>query len=201
MKNFLFLCIAILAWQPSTAQKKHKEKSKYYVSSEVGAGNYMNYGVDLNYVVNDKYTFKVGYSGFVRNSKALPADLTATISTPRDIMNTLQFMVGHAIYLSPKNKKSRVNLAAGIGFTSIDKPNNWEVVNMGKNDFHQNNNSNTNKIYMYDTSIEQEASFIIQPKIEFLIERYFGFTVSPTLQISESETYIGIGFGSMIGNL
>lgn len=193
MKNFLFLCLALLAWLPSTAQKKHKEKSKYYVSSEVGGGNYMTYGVDLNYVVKDKYTFKLGYGGFVRNSKALPADLTSTISTPRDIMNTLQFMVGHAIYLSPKSKKNRVNLAAGIGYTSIDKPTNWEVVELNKN--------SPTKTYMYDTNIEQEASLIIQPKIEFLIERYFGFTVSPTLQISESETYIGIGFGSMLGNL
>lgn len=193
MKNLLFLCLTLLAWLPSTAQKKQKEKSKYYVSSEVGAGNYMTYGVDLNYVIKDKYTFKLGYSGFVRNSKALPADLTSAISTPRDIMNTLQFMVGHAIYLSPTNKKNRVNLAAGIGYTSIDKPTNWEAVNLVK--------SGPNKTYMYDTSFEQEASLIIQPKIEFLIERYFGFTVSPTLQISESETYIGIGFGSMIGNL
>lgn len=193
MKNYLFLCVAILAGLPAAAQKKHKEKSKYYVSSEVGAGTYMNYGVDLNYVINDKYTFKVGYSGFVRNSKTLPADLTSTISTPRDIMNTLQFMVGHAIYLSPKKNKNRVNLAAGIGYTSIDKPTNWRPI--------ESNKVKPNKTYMFDTHVEQEASLIIQPKIEFLIERYFGFTVSPTLQISESETYIGIGFGSMIGNL
>lgn len=195
MKNLLFLCITFLICLPSTAQKKQKNKSKYYISSEVGAGNYMTYGVDLNYVVNDKYTFKIGYGGFVRNSKTLPADLSSTISTPRDIMNTLQFMVGHAIYLSPNNKKNRVNLAAGIGYTSIDKPSNWQAVDVDMS------KKNPPKTYMFDTTTEQEASLIIQPKIEFLIERYFGFTVSPTLQISESETYIGIGFGSMIGNL
>lgn len=181
-----------LVFSPITAQEKNNEKSKYYVSSEVGAGNYMTYGVDLNYVVKDKYTFKLGYSGFVRNSKELPSDLSSTISTPRDIMNTLQFMIGHAIYLSPNSKRNRINLAAGIGYTSIDKPTNWEV-----HDFNENNQ----KTYLYDMNVEQEASLIIQPKIEFLIERYFGFTVSPTLQISESETYIGIGFGSMLGSL
>ena len=189
MKNLLFLSIALLLWFPSIAQEK--EKSKYYVSSEVGAGNYMTYGVDLNYILHGKYSFKLGYSGHVRNSKALPDDFASSISTPRDIMNTFQFMVGHAIYLSPK--KSRVNLAAGIGYTSIDKPTNWEAISV--------DSSKDHGVYMYGTNIEQEASLIIQPKIEFLIERYFGFTVSPTLQISESETYIGIGFGSMIGNL
>ncbi|SRR5690554_4519522 len=192
MKNFLFLCVTTFLCFSSFAQEKEndKEKSKYYVSSEVGAGNYMTYGVDLNYIVNDKYTFKLGYSGYVRNSKATPDDLSNTLSTPHDIMNTLQFMVGHAIYLNPNNKNNRVNLAAGIGYTSIDKPTNWELID-----------SDTRNTYIYDTNIKQEASLIIQPKIEFLIERYFGFTVSPTLQISESETYIGIGFGSMLGSI
>lgn len=183
----------VLLWIPSTAQEQRNEKSKYYISSEVGAGNYMSYGVDLNYILNDQISFKLGYSGHVRNSKELPENLTSTISTPRDIMNTFQLLVGHAIYLNPKNRRSRVNFAAGIGYTSIDKPTNWEVVHT-ESDKHK-------MIYMYDKSQEQEASLIIQPKIEFLVERYFGFTVSPTLQISESETYIGIGFGSMIGNL
>lgn len=192
MRNIVFFCLTVLFWLPSTAQEDEKEKSKYYISSEVGAGTYMSYGADLNYILNDRFSFKLGYSGHVRNSKKLPPNLTSTISTPRDIMNTFQFMVGHAIYLNPNNKKSRINLAAGIGYTSIEKPTNWEVVNP---------ESNKRAIYMYDKYTEKEASLIIQPKIEFLIERYFGFTVSPTVQISEHETYIGIGFGSMIGNL
>ncbi|HLS12787.1 MAG TPA: hypothetical protein VK050_11545 [Flavobacteriaceae bacterium] len=193
MRNILFFCLTVLIWIPSTAQEKKNEKSKYYISSEVGAGNYMSYGADLNYILNDKFSFRLGYSGHVRNSKELPYNLTSTVSTPRDVMNTFQFMVGHAVYLNPKNKKSRVNFAAGIGYTSIDKPTNWEVYNP--------ESDKGQVVYIYDKNTEQEASLIIQPKIEFLIERYFGFTVSPTLQISEHETYIGIGFGSMIGNL
>jgi len=180
--------MSVLFCFPSISQER--KKSKYYVSSEVGAGNYMTYGVDLNYILSDKYTFRLGYTGHIRNSKSTPHDLTTSISTPHDIMNTLQFMVGHAIYLSPHTKNSRINLAAGIGYTSIDKPIHWELVD-----------THTKNTYIYDTQVEQEASLIIQPKIEFLIERYFGFTVSPTIQISENETYIGIGFGSMLGNI
>lgn len=190
MKNFLFLCVALFLCFPSSAQDRNKRKSKYYISSEVGAGNYMTYGVDLNYILSDRYTFRLGYSGYVRNSKEKPEDLIQSISTPHDIMNTFQFMVGHAIYFNRDTKKNRINLAAGIGYTSINKPTNWRAVNT----------ENLN-VYTYDTTKEQEASLIIQPKIEFLIERYFGFTVSPTIQISESETYIGIGFGSMLGNI
>ena len=189
--------MTILLWLPSTAQQTHHKKTRYYVSSEVGVGNYMTYGLDLNYIIKDRYTFKLGYGGYIRNSKDLPSDLSSTISTPRDIMNTLQFMVGHTIYLNPSQKNSRINLSAGIGYTSIDKPTNWEPV-----DFKGTKNVINSKVtYLHKNSVEQEASFIFQPKIEFLIERYFGFTISPTLQVSESETYIGIGFGSMLGKL
>lgn len=189
IKKILFLCIGLFTISQSLANEKDFEKSKYYVSSEVGAGNYMTYGVDFNYILNDRYTFKLGYSGFVRNSKSLPDEATNFISTPHDIMNTLQLMVGHAIYLS-ENKKNRVNFSAGIGYTSIDKPGNWQSTNIGQTES-----------YIYEVDTAKEASFILQPKFEFAVEKYFGFTISPTLQISENETYIGIGIGSMLGSV
>lgn len=199
MKNFIFLFMTILLWLPAKAQEKHEKQSNYYVSSEFGVGNYLTYGLDLNYIIKDKFTLKLGYGGYVRNSKDKPSDLSYSISTPRDIMNTIQFMVGHTVYFNPKQKTTRINLAAGIGYTSIDKPSSWEPVITPSTSSIAN--ANTNVPYLHNSSIEQEASFIFQPKIEFLIERYFGFTISPTLQISESETYIGIGFGSILGRI
>lgn len=196
MKNFIFLCMSILLWLPSNAQQKHEKQSKYYVSSEFGVGNYLSYGIDLNYILKDKYTMKLGYAGFVRNSKDKPNDLSYSISTPRDVMNTLQFMLGHAIYLNPKQRTTRINLAAGIGYTFIDKPSHWQAVSSPNAD-----GADSHVSYIHQSSVNKETSIIFQPKIEFLIERYFGFTISPTIQISDNETYIGIGFGSMLGRL
>lgn len=189
IKKLLFLCIGLTFMGQSLAKEKDFDKSKYYISSEVGAGTYMSYGIDLNYILKNKYTFKVGYNGFIRNSKTVPKEATNIISTPHDIMNTLQFMLGHAIYFT-ENKKTRMNLSAGVGYTAIDKPADWQTTNIGQTES-----------YMYDVDKTKETSLIIQPKFEFVVEKYFGFTISPTLQISSNETYFGVGIGSMLGSI
>src|SRR5690625_2570371 len=109
MRNILFFCLTVFIWIPSTAQEKKNEKSKYYISSEVGAGNYMSYGADLNYILNDKFSFRLGYSGHVRNSKELPYNLTSTVSTPRDVMNKYILMLVNAVYLNLNTTKSIVS--------------------------------------------------------------------------------------------
>ena len=56
--------------------------------------------------------------------------------------------------------------------------------------------SEKNAIYL-----SSSISFIIEPKIEFPSSRYFGFTLSPMLQVNKDWTYVGVGIGLMGGLL
>lgn len=80
-----------------------------------------------------------------------------------------------------------------INDQSYTEPENWKKIN--------NKTVSVTKNYSYDDVEYQAVSLIVNPKIEFPITRYFGFTVSPMLQKSKDRTYFGIGLGSMIGIL
>lgn len=45
------------------------------------------------------------------------------------------------------------------------------------------------------------AQTIVNPKIEFPFNRFYGLTISPMLQVNKDRIYVGIGIGQMIGFL
>ena len=64
----LFICISVASAQAP------KKKHAFYVTGAVNLGNYFGGDLNLNYVLKEKYTFKIGYTGNVRTAKSTPKD-------------------------------------------------------------------------------------------------------------------------------
>ncbi|HZK03934.1 MAG TPA: hypothetical protein VFC94_05955 [Bacteroidaceae bacterium] len=197
-KLSFLLAISFISFNFSNAQIV--ENNAIYVTSELNFGNYLGMDLDLNYILKDKYSFKVGYSGNFRKPKSQPDDFTTGIfgiflfgtNSPADKFENFGATVGR-IYKINQSGTIRANLSLGVGYTIYTEPENWEKIN--------DNVVSLSKNYTYDYVEHRTISLIVNPKIEFPIIRYWGLSVSPMLQINRDRAYFGIGLGTMIGLL
>ena len=198
-QTITLLIIAVLNLQFVNAQNDNE--NTYYLTSEINLGNYVGVDFNFNYVFNNKYSLKLGFSGNIREPKSQPEDFSGGLNSifslgtdqPYDHFLTYRFDAGRIYNLNDKGT-IRAHLAAGIGYTIIKEPENWEpaptdaVITLAEN-------------YTYNYRSYNTVSLIINPKIEFPISNFFGLTVSPTLQINKDRTFIGVGIGTMLGKL
>ena len=201
MKRKWKIILFIMSLIPFNVAKAQVAKSNtIYATGELNLGNYVGADLNLNYVLNEKYSFKLGYTGNFRKPKSQPNDFSSGVTgllifrlnSPVDKIETIGASVGR-IYKLNQRGTIRLNFSLGVGYTLITEPENWTKIN--------NNVVSLTKNYAYDNVEHKAVSLLINPKIEFPITRYFGFTISPLLQINKDRTYVGIGFGSMIGFL
>ncbi len=181
-----------------TANAKFEDKNAIYTTGELNVGNYIGVGLNLNYVYNEEYSFSIGYTGNIRKPITQPDNFSSGfvgimffgLSNPFDHFDTYHLSVGQ-IYKLDKSGAIRVNFSAGLGYTTIKEPENWEV----------NGDGIVGTNYTWDYNEYNTISFIINPRIEYLYSRYFGLTLSPMLQINKDRINYGIGAGLMIGLL
>lgn len=174
------------------------ERNAIYSAGELNIGNYIGIDLSLNYVLAEKYSFKIGYTGSIRQPTSQPADYTSGMkgilffgmANPYDQLANYQLGVGRIVNFNKKGT-IRANLSVGLGYASIREPGNWERTDSG---FLVEN-------YNWDYSKYNTISLIINPKIEFPFTRFYGITVSPMLQLNKDRTYFGIGIGQMLGFL
>lgn len=175
------------------------EKNALYASGEIGTGNYFELNFNINLVIDEKYSLQIGSSSHAREARSQPADYNSGIvgvftlglsQLHFDQMDNYQIMYGRIFKLN-RSGNIRMNLAGGIGYTTITEPTNWKPVN----------GSGLGANYTYEIEKYHTISLIINPKVEFPFTRIFGLTVSPMLQINKDRAYIGIGVGTMIGIL
>lgn len=199
MKQKLFLlAISLITFNFANAQ--FAENNAIYATGELNLGNYFGTDLNLNYVLKEKYSFKVGYNGNFRKPKSQPEDFTTGVTgilvgganSPVDVFENFGVSIGR-IYKINQSGTIRANLSLGVGYTIYTEPENWKKIDSSTVSVFKN--------YSYDNVEYKAVSLIVNPKIEFPITRYFGFTISPMLQINKDRTYFGIGLGSMIGLL
>ncbi len=199
MKRLLFVVIwSLLSLNMINAQ--FTANDAMYVTAEFNMGNYFGGDLNLNYVLNDKYTFKAGYTGNMRKAKSRPEDFTTGVvgilvwgaNYPFDKYENFGVSAGRIIKMN-QTGNIRMNLSFGVGYTIYTEPENWKKIN--------DNFVSIKENYSYDHVKHHTVSLIVNPKIEFLLTKYFGLTVSPMLQVNKDRTYFGIGVGSMIGLL
>lgn len=199
MKRKIFLlAMSFISFNFANAQ--FAKNNAMYATNELNLGNYFGVDLNLNYVLKEKYSFKLGYTGNLRKPKSQPKDFTSGLTgiflfglnSPVDKFENFGASVGR-IYKINQTGNIRINFSLGMGYTIYTEPENWEKIN--DNTVFLTNN------YSYNNVEHKAISLIINPKIEFPITRYFGFTISPMLQINKNRTYFGIGLGSMIGLL
>lgn len=196
MKQLITLLLVLVFSNISNAQ--FDKNNAIYTTSELNLGNYIGFDINLNYVYQENYSFKIGYTGNIRKPKSQPDNYSAGFSgllsigsaNPYDLFENYQIGIGK-IYKLNKRGTIRANLSLGIGYTITKTPENWELIN----------NAFLTENYTWNYKKENAIGLIINPKIEFPFTRFYGLTVSPMLQINKNSTYFGIGVGHMIGLL
>jgi hypothetical protein len=196
MRRIILIILLINGIHSASAQ--FAQNNAIYLSSELAVGNYLGVNMDLNYVYKEKYSLKVGYSGFIRKPQSQPADYGSGLlgllswgsSNPYDQIENYQITVGK-IYPLNESGSTRVNLSVGLGYTTLREPENWQKVN----------DSFLAENYTWNYSKSNTVSLIINPKIEFPFSQVFGLTISPMLQLNKDRTYVGVGVGHIIGLL
>ncbi len=196
MKQLLLLLSFSISISSATAQ--FDANNAIYTTGELNLGNYIGFDMNLNYVYQEKYSFKLGYTGNLRKPKSQPDDYSPGLlgvflfglDNPYDQLENYQIGAGRIYKLNEKGT-IRLNASFGIGYTVIREPDNWERINSG---FLEEN-------YSWNYRKYNTVSFILNPKIEFPFSRFFGLTLSPMLQINKDRTYFGIGIGQMLGLL
>ena len=182
----------------SNSSAQEIEEHLVYISSELNLGNYLGVTGDINYIYEEKYTAKFGFTANIRDARNQPADytpglaglVTYGVASARESMVGVHLMVGR-LYNLNSQKSLRLNAAVGIGYTRVETLENWQKSN--SNIFIGN--------YNYDIINKSTASLLINPKLEIPLGRVFGFTVSPTAIINSESNYYGIGLGYMIGRI
>src|SRR5690606_39003471 len=79
MKQKIFLlAMSFISFNFANAQ--FAENNAVYATGELNLGNYVGMDLNLNYVLKEKYSFKVGYSGNFRKPKSQPEDFTTGVT-------------------------------------------------------------------------------------------------------------------------
>ncbi|GAA3578029.1 hypothetical protein GCM10022395_28400 [Snuella lapsa] len=182
----------------NVANAQFDENHAIYSTGELNLGNYIGFDLNFNYIHKEKYAFKIGYTGNIRKPKSQPEDFSSGLigvlllglANPYDQFESYQLGLGRVYNLNTSGT-IRINVSIGLGYTTIREPENWELIDKA---FLTEN-------YTWNYRKHNTVSLIINPKIEFPFTRFYGFTISPMVQINKDRTYFGIGFGQMMGLL
>ncbi|MBQ0768872.1 MAG: hypothetical protein KBT58_06240 [Bizionia sp.] len=193
----LMLLFIVSVFIPS-AKAQWSDNNALYLSLDYNLGNYIGIDTNINYIYNETYSFKIGYTGNLRTPKREPNDFssglpglfTIGLIGPFDTMENYHIGAGRVIKLNAKGS-IRANLSFGIGLTTIKEATNWQKYS----------GYTLDKNYSYQYHRYQTISLIINPKIEFPLTRIYGLSVSPMVQINKDRTYFGIGIGQLLGVL
>lgn len=174
------------------------ENNFIYSTGELNLGNYIGIDLNLNYILKEKYSFKLGYTGNIRSPDSQPKDYSSGLSgvlfyglaNPYDQFQNYQIGFGK-VYNMNESGTIRANLSFGLGYAIMREPGNWKKLDSG---FIVEN-------YSWDYKKHNTVSLILNPKIEFPFTRFYGLTLSPMVQINKDRTYFGIGIGQMTGLL
>ena len=194
MKHGLLLFLFIGFYFSIQAQTERT--NFFYMNNQLNIGNYAGWEIGLNYVQNQKTSYKLSYTRNSMTARSTPDDfsvgllgsLTFGAASPWDRFRTYQFAVGRII---PFNKSGsiRTNFYLGLGYSIIKEPRNWR----------DEGGSWLVPNYDWDNHKYSTLSISINPVIEFAFTRSYGLFLSPMLQLSKDRTYVGVGIGHMIG--
>lgn len=132
----IFILFAIALLPCGFANAQFLKNNALYLSSELGSGSFYGGGADLNYVLKDKYSFKLGFSGGMRRAKTRPEDYSEGILTsiftlgmtkPKDMIEGFGLSAGR-IYKLNQSGTIRLNMSLGVYYTTITEPENWEKI-------------------------------------------------------------------------
>lgn len=75
MKRIITILICSISINLSYAQ--FDENNAFYLSNELNLGNYIGVDVNLNYIIKEKYSFKIGCTGNIMKPKSQPENYSS----------------------------------------------------------------------------------------------------------------------------
>lgn len=181
----------------ASANAQFGENNALYIGNEFNVGGYFGADISLNYIYQEKYAVRLGYTSNTRIAKSIPSDyspgmvgiLTLGMNTPRDNFSTVHLDFGFIKKLNDAGT-ARMNLSLGLGFVLTKEPVNWQ-----KTDGFIIEN------YTWDYEYDHAISLVLNPKFEFPFSRYWGLSISPMLQIYDEGIFFVVGVGHIFGLL
>lgn len=174
------------------------ERHALYLNTDLNVGDYLGVNLGMTYVYQYKYAFQLGYSANSRKAKSTPDNysnnnifksiITLGLSDPSDRIEQVQALAGWMFILDEKGIV-RLNLSAGIAYSQITKPVQWEL------DVSPGRQAN----YSFQENTFDTFSLIIQPKLEFTIFKFYGLSTGPHIQINKDEVFFQLSMGSILG--
>lgn len=184
-KIFIFNLLFISTF----AQAQFFDKHAIYGGTGIVYGNYGGLDGNYNYIYQEKYSVQIDALLLFRRPTFLPSDFAGfSLGEPWDAFELYGLLVGRVKKLDKKGH-IRVHLRGGLGYTEVQTVIDW-----------QREPTTSDYIYSYDR--RKGIGIIFKPEIEFLLNRYLGFTLNSFLVISSSQKFAyGIQLGSMLGIL
>ncbi|REG94499.1 hypothetical protein C8N25_101328 [Algoriphagus antarcticus] len=195
--KYLFVVIFILFCSGAKAQ--FLKKNAIYLSNSALIGNYFGLSSSLNYIHKENFMIEVGVMGLAKRPMDRPADynggllnaLTFGIATPRNYVNSFQFLFGKSINLTPEGNQ-RINLKAGPTWSSTHRPHNWQRVS-GSGLIAGN--------YSYEYLDGRGLGLIVRPTFEMPFTQVLGFGVGTYFHFHRHSVNAGIELNVMIGSM
>ncbi|MCU0460380.1 MAG: hypothetical protein MUE37_14995, partial [Bacteroidales bacterium] len=187
MKQTVLILLLVSCALPVNAQ--FGENNALYIGNEFNVGGYFGVDISLNYLYQEKYSVRLGYTTNTRIAKSIPSDyspgivgiLTLGMNTPSDNFRSIHLDFGFIKKLNDAGT-ARMNLSVGLGFVSTKEPVNWQ-----KTDGFMTEN------YTWDYETDHSVSLVVNPKFEFPFSRYWGLSISPMLQVYDGGTFFVVG--------
>lgn len=201
MKSLLLFAIFCITATTVSAQFSDKflnsksSNNSLYVTGDVMVGNYKGGDLGLNFMIDKKYSIKVGFSATDKSPIAPPSDFlksaqTDVKSSDAAFQNFENFYLtfGRVLFLNSK-QKARIVLQGGPGISNMRTPDNWRwSVNDG-----------SQAVYVNDISVSKKICLIVNPKLELPIAPVMGISVGPMYMYSKENSFFGAGIGIIYG--
>ena len=200
MKTLIVLTFCFFILNTAYAQWSNKyrwsKKHYLYTTGDVVIGNYKGGDLGINYIYNNKYSIKFGFSATNKEAASQPSDylkssenlVSSDYNLPNENLENFHLMVGRVFSLDSK-ERVRIIIQGGPGLSTIREPIFWK---RSDSNLYETN-------YGYDFQKKKKLSLIVNPKIEFPIAYIVGFSIGPMFILNDEKTFFGIGIGFMYG--
>jgi hypothetical protein len=200
MKTLLITIFILFATQVASGQYSYRflkqRNHSLYASGNILVGHYKGGDLGINFIYNNNFTFKIGYTAINKIPVTPPSEFLKSATNEIQTDNTNSFensgnihlLIGK-VFFQNSRKKIKAVIQIGPGLLNSRVTSNWR---WDKNDINISN-------YEYDTHIKKHIGFIFNPKLEFPIVPAMGMSLSPMYVYSKENTFWGIGIGLIYG--
>ncbi len=197
MKIQIFLVLFLFFSFSGQAQQAHK--NTLFASGGFCFGNYSGTNIALIYQHNEKISFQIENNILSRITQDPPVNLKVPKKRlAKELNKSFGFLVGF-IHLIDNKKHYKFNLKAGIEYSLLDLPYNWQYVE------HNILGSLFPKVfssyYTNDYHRTQHIGITLEPSLELPLKKGIGIALSLYVNAHKKAVAFGIKSNIIIGRL